>query len=483
MSIGGMMMPLDSSAEPQDKSAKGTSHTPGTLPKSSPNIILMICDDLGSADLGCYGSKLNTPNLDRMASEGARLTRYNTPHALCSASRSALLTGRYATRTGTKPVYYPESTDGLNLDERTLANLLHENDYRSLCVGKWHLGSTPQYLPTKRGFDSYFGVPYSVDMRPLPMIEGSQAIEENTDRELLTPRYTAKAIQFIESPSPEPFFLYLAYSYPHIPINASPRFKGKSKNGIYGDAVEEIDWSVGEILATLKRNHLDKNTLVMFTSDHGPWYQGSPGVLRGRKGTTYEGGCRVPFLARWTDVIPAGRVIDGRATHLDILPTVASVCGAGFPSKPLDGISISDLLTGRRESIEHPATLYFSALTGGLVLQCIRQDGWKLRISQNTQNIYLNGTPPGDDLMLAEPELFDLDNDPAESYDVARNHPDVVKQLLQKIDEAIPTFPENVVEAYRKLQGKPASPTTPQGAAARPASYVATPYHFDGTPN
>jgi arylsulfatase len=348
-----------------------------------------------------------------------------------------------------------------------------------MCVGKWHLGSTAEYLPTSRGFDSYFGVPYSVDMRPLPMIENNTVIEENTDRALLTPRYTEAAVRFIESSSPKPFFLYMAHSYPHIPIDASPRFKGKSQQGIYGDAVEEIDWSVGEILHSLKRNHLEENTLVIFTGDHGPWYQGSPGTARGRKGTTYEGGCRVPFLARWKGAIPAGHVNDESAWNFDLLPTIASMCGADLPSEPLDGADISGLLSAGQGPARRDPILYFSAMRGGFDLHCARLGRWKLRISQYTRETYILGSDPGENLLLAKPELYDLDNDPNESYDVAGNHPEIVTQLQRQIEQMIPTFPERVVRVYDDLKKHPDSPTTPPGASARPASYIAVPSHFD----
>ena len=476
--LGGLLTP------PSDAEAPKGGAQPATgTPKGRPNVIVLICDDIGFGDLGCYGSQLKTPNLDRMASEGVRLTEYNTPHPLCSAARAALLTGRYSTRTGARPVYFPESKDGLNLDEMTLGNVLHDAHYRTMCIGKWHLGSQPEYLPTRRGFDSYFGVPYSVDMRPLPMMKDEKVLEENTDRSLLTPRYTEQAVRFVEASKDQPFFLYLAYSYPHIPIDASPRFKGKSKQGIYGDAVEEIDWSVGEILASLERNHVDDNTLLIFTGDHGPWYQGSVEQLRGRKGTTYEGGCRVPFLARWKGVVPAGHVASGFASHLDVVPTVASLCGAKLPVKPVDGANIVDLLTGRRNEIERPGMLYFSPLGDAIDLQCIRRDHWKLRISQFTRSTYVLGSPVGQNLMLAQPELYNLASDPGENYDVARDYPDVVAQLQKEIESAIATFPDNVVQAYRALQKRPASPTTPEASQARPADYVAGPYHYDGNPN
>lgn len=475
--LGGLLTSSSDAEEP--KGAQPATRTPA----GRPNVIVLICDDIGFGDLGCYGSSLKTPHLDRMAGEGVRLTQYNTPHPLCSAARAALLTGRYSTRTGARPVYFPESMDGLNLDEMTLANVLHDAQYRSMCIGKWHLGSQPEYLPTRRGFDSYFGVPYSVDMRPLPMMKDETVLEEHTDRSMLTPRYTEQAVRFIDASQAEPFFLYLAYSYPHIPINASPRFKGKSKQGIYGDAVEEIDWSVGEILASLERNHLDENTLLIFTGDHGPWYQGSVEQLRGRKGTTYEGGCRVPFLARWKGAIPAGHVANGFASHLDVVPTVASICGAKPPVKPMDGDNIVDLLTGRRKGIERPGMLYFSPLGNAIDLQGIRRDHWKLRISQFTRSTFVLGSPVGENLMLAQAELYNLESDPGENYDVARDYPNVVAQLQREIESAITTFPENVVQAYRALQMHPASPTTPEDSQARPASYVPGPHHYDGDPN
>jgi arylsulfatase A len=473
-SLGQLALPSDLRPE-QKPPAKHNVDPSGRRP----NIIIMICDDLGSGDLGCYGSTLNTPNLDRMAAQGMRFTHFNTAHPICSASRGALLTGRYSTRTGTRPVYFPTSTDGMGLDETTLANLLHTQKYRSMCVGKWHLGHMPEYLPTNRGFDSYLGVPYSVDMQPLPMIKDLTEIEKNADRALLTPRYTEAAVQFIESSSPEPFFLYLAYSYPHIPINASPRFKGKSQQGIYADAVEEIDWSVAEVLRSLQRKNLDENTLVLFTGDHGPWFQGSPGAHRGRKGTTYEGGCRVPFLARWSGVIPAGTTCDEAASSLDVVPTIAAICGAGAPPKPLDGVDISSLLTGNQKLDRPEPLLYFSGLRGGFDLQCARLGKWKLRIAQYARETYVLGSDPGENLLLSKFELYDLDKDPGESYDVAEDFPLVVKHMAQAIERLVPTFPEKVVETYYRLKKNPDSPATPAGASPRPASYVAGPHHLD----
>jgi arylsulfatase A len=344
-----------------------------------PNVIIMICDDLGSGDLHCYGSSLKTPNLDRMAKEGVRFTHFNTAHPICSASRAAILTGRYATRSHCEGAYGPASPAGMDLDEKTLADILKTANYRSMCIGKWHLGYPPPYLPTNRGFDSFLGVPWSVDMNPLPLIRDTAIIEENANRELLTPRYTEEAVKFIDSPKAGPFFLYLAYSYPHDPPRASPRFRGHSKLGHQADAIEEIDWSAGEVLEAVRRNGLDRDTLIIFTSDHGPWFQGSTEALRGRKATTFEGGERIPFIARWSGTIPAGRVIDEWGSNLDVVPTIASICGAQLPQKRYDGVDISKILTGENTSVHRGTMLYFAVSHQQQELECARKGSWKLR--------------------------------------------------------------------------------------------------------
>jgi len=446
-----------------------------------PNIILMICDDLGYGDLHCYGSRLNTPNLDRMAREGVRFTRHNTAHPICSASRAALLTGRYACRSHTEGAYGPNSQTGMDLDEKTLADILRPAHYRSMCIGKWHLGYPSPYLPTERGFDAFFGVPWSVDMNPLPLLRNTTVIEENTNRELLTPRYTEEALKFIDDAKSGPFFLYLAYSYPHDPPRASPRFRGHSKLGHQADAIEEIDWSVGEILAAVRRNGLDRNTLLIFTSDHGPWFQGNPGPLRGRKSTTFEGGERVPFLARWSGTIPAGRTIDEWGCHLDIVPTVASICGAQLPDKHYDGLDISKLLKGEATSLHRGTMLYFAVSPHQQILECARKGSWKLRIAQGTGEIYINdwlggSCGPKKHFLLPRPELYNLDLDPAESYNAATEYPEIVKEIQQDIEALIPTFPENVVKAYAELKANPGSPLTPPGAAARSRDLTAPPW-------
>ena len=442
--------------------------SPGSLSNRRPNVILMICDDLGYGDLGCYGSQLLTPNLDRMATEGARFLHYNGGHPICSASRGALMTGRYSTRTGIRPVYRPKDDDGIPTTETTIASILRDQQYRTMCIGKWHLGQAPGHAPTDHGYDHFFGMPWSVDMKPATLFRDTEVIEEDTDRSLLTPRYANAAIDFIEQSSTQPFFLHLAFNYPHIPIDASPRFKGKSKLGIYGDAVMEIDWAVGEVLAALQRKGLDDNTLILFTGDHGPWYQGYTGPSRGRKGTTYEGGFRVPMIMRWRNTIPAGVLPRDRCGHLDILPTLANICGAKLPAAPLDGVDITPVLAGSTAPKNTVPTLYFSGLHAGFDLQCARLDNWKLRFSQYTRDVYVLGSEAGDNLWLLQPELYDLDVDPGESYDVAAEHPDLVRQILTQVDTVMATFPDHVQEVWKKLRESPEPALGPAGAAARP---------------
>jgi arylsulfatase A len=444
-----------------------------------PNVIVMICDDLGYGDLACYGGHLKSPNLDRMAAEGSRFLRFNTAHPVCSVSRAAWLTGRYATRSHVNDAYPAGSKSGMDLTEKTLADILKPRGYRSMCIGKWHLGELPQYLPTNRGFDAYLGVPYSDDMNPLPLIRDLDAIEPDTDRLQLTPRYTEEAVKFIDSSAAHPFFLWLAYSYPHDPAHASERFAGKSGHGDYGDAVEEIDWSVGEILAAVKRNHLDSDTLLIFTSDHGPWYQGSPGLLRGRKHSTYEGGTRLPFIARWSGTVPAGKVVNTWGSNLDLVPTVASIAGAQLSANPVDGVDITNLLAGRGEPPQRGTILYF--LDGAL--ECARKGSWKLRIDLNPNETdgFAGGSnqAPKVPYMFANPELYDLDADPTESYNVAAAHAEIVKEILADIEQLMPTFPDDVIAAYQAQRANLDSPRTPPGAPPRPAAFAPPPGIFD----
>lgn len=431
-----------------------------------PNIVFIYCDDLGYGDLGVYGSKIRTPNLDRMAAEGARFTQFYSANPVCSPSRAALLTGRYPTRVGVPRVLFPQDKDGLALGEATIASMLKTAGYKTSCIGKWHLGVTPQYLPTARGFDEYLGIPYSNDMTPRPLLDGTQVVQQQATLETLTPRYTERAVKFIERSKGSPFFLYMPHTYPHIPLAASDKFRGKSPLGLYGDVIEELDWSVGEVLAALKRNGADRNTLVMFSSDNGPWYEGSPGPLRGRKGSTYEGGVREPFLARFPGRIPKGLVSSAVAGTVDILPTIARLTGAKLPNAPLDGVDIWSALTGKAKTVDRAdPLLYFD----GWNLQCARWGKWKLHFARYNNMAY-NPAPPGGriNLPLTQPELFDLESDPNESYDTAPGNPAVVADIRGRVEKMLAGFPKEVRDAWAETQGRKTAPI-PSGALPRVA--------------
>lgn len=425
---------------------------------------MIYCDDLGYGDVGCYGSKIRTPNIDRLASEGIRFTDFYSGNPVCSPSRTALLTGRYPVRAGVPRVLNAKDTAGLPQSETTMAQVLKQKDYKTLCVGKWHLGHHPAYLPTTRGFDHYFGIPYSNDMSPRWLMEDTKVVEEQATLETLTPRYTERAVKFIEQSKASPFFLYMPHTYPHIPLGASPKFRGKSPLGLYGDVVEELDWSVGEVLGAIKRAGVEQNTLVMFSSDNGPWFQGSPGRLRGRKGSTWEGGQRVPFIAKLPGRIPKGRTSIGVASVLDVLPTVAKLCDVPLPKNPLDGMDIMPLLTGAKAEFERDPLLYFSTYE----LQCARLGQWKLHMARFNNDAYNPAPPAGRvNLPLAQPELYDLRNDPDESYDLAPEHPDVVKQIQARVDKIMAGMPEPVREARAATLARPNAEVR-KGAVSRP---------------
>jgi arylsulfatase len=388
-----------------------------------------------------------------LGTEGARFTQFYSANPVCSPSRAALLTGRYPTRVGVPRVLFPTDTVGLADGEVTIAQMLKARNYRTMCVGKWHLGHLPQYLPTNRGFDEYYGIPYSNDMTPRVLLHAAggnvETVEAVADLETLTGRYTAQATRFIESAKQQPFFLYMPHTFPHIPLAASARFRGKSVNGLYGDVIEEIDWSVGEVMSAIKRAGLDDNTLVMFSSDNGPWYQGSAGRLRGRKGSTYEGGVREPFLARFSGRIPKGLVSRGVSGTVDILPTLAKLCETPPPAKPLDGIDIWPLLSGKAPQLEREALLYFDDWN----LQCARWGRWKLHFARYNSFAY-SPVPQGGrvNLALPVPELYDLDADADESYDVAADNPAIVAEIKGRVERLLPGFPEEVRKAWVATQ-------------------------------
>ncbi len=409
-----------------------------------PNIVLIFADDLGYADLGCFGGKeLSTPNLDRMAKEGVRLTDFYVSQAVCSASRAALLTGCYSNRVGILGALGPASDIGVSSREMTIAEMLKPCGYATAIFGKWHLGHHPQFLPLQHGFDEYFGLPYSNDMWPqhptakfpdLPLIEGNRILEYNPDQTQLTTWYADRAVQFIEKHQQEPFFLYLAHSMPHVPLFVSDKFAGQSPRGLFGDVIAEVDWSVGQILAALQRCGIDDNTLVIFTSDNGPWlsygnHAGSAEPLREGKGTAWEGGVRVPFVARWPGRIPAGHVSPEPVATIDILPTIAGLTAASLPDQPIDGLDIWPILSGQPEARSPHETLWFY---WGKELQAVRHGHWKLHFPHSYRSLKAAGKDgrPGPYEQKQTPlALYDLATDPGEQRNLAEERLEIVKSL------------------------------------------------------
>jgi len=400
-----------------------------------PNIVLILADDLGYGDLGCYGSSIATPCIDQMAREGVRFTHFNSASSVCSPSRAAWLTGRYPTRTGIPRVLFPNDTYGLPDSEVTMAQMVKGAGYATACVGKWHLGSLPQFLPTSRGFDEFYGIPYSIDQGTRPLMYNQAVVEEPANLDTLTQKYTDYAVDFINRSKNNPFFLYMPHSFPHSPLPFSSRFAGRSFHGAYGDSVQEIDWSVGQILQALATNGLDSNTVVMVSSDHGPWFQGSPGGLRGRKGESWEGGVRVPFVARSPGRIPAGVLCQNFATSLDIVPTVAALTGSPWPANPLDGVDIGALLAGQHYDVARDVFLYFN----DVFLHAARVGSWKLHVGRWNSPPFTPPPADGRQCMGITPELYDVVSDPDESHDRAGRNPAVVADIQARIAAALGT--------------------------------------------
>lgn len=353
-------------------------HRSQTQPSDKPNVILIFTDDQGYQDVGVFGAPdIATPHLDQMAREGVKLTDFYAAQAVCSASRAALLTGCYPNRIGIHGALMPHSTVGLNPAETTLAEMLKDNGYHTAIYGKWHLGDQPQWMPTRQGFDEYFGIPYSNDMwplhpqqgpvfdfGPLPLYEDERVIDTLENQSQLTTQITERAVDFIERHQQEPFFLYVAHPQPHVPLFVSDKFKGKSPRGLYGDVIMEIDWSVGQLLQALKQYGIDERTLVIFTSDNGPWlsygtHSGSAGPLREGKGTAFEGGQREPCIVRYPGKIPAGKVIDVPLMTIDILPTIAALTQSRLPEKVIDGKNAWPVLTGASRESPHEAYFFY----------------------------------------------------------------------------------------------------------------------------
>ena len=413
----------------------------------SPNVVLFFADDLGYGDLSCYGHPtIRTPHLDQMAREGVRLTSFYATAPVCTPSRVALLTGRYPVRTGQYNNLGPESVGGLSLSEVLIPQLLKTKGYKTMAIGKWHIGHNPvEHMPTSRGFDSYYGLLYSNDMirpftrseLPMHLFRDTTAIEKHpVEQTTLTERYTNEAVNFIKKSKDHPFFLYIPHSMPHLPVSTSAKFVGKSRAGRFGDVIETIDWSVGQVLKTLKEEGLDENTIVIFTSDNGPWqhlpdrmlqkgnerwHAGTAGLLRGHKATTYEGGMRVPFIVRWPNKIPAGEIREDIACTMDLYTTIAQTAGAEVPSdRFVDGKNILNFLQCKEPS---PRTEFFYFRSRSL--EAVRLNQWKLRISRQRDDKTMKDK--------AEIELYNLDVDPMEKYNVADRHVEIVTKLRERM--------------------------------------------------
>ncbi|MEI7954385.1 MAG: sulfatase [Verrucomicrobiota bacterium] len=425
---------------------------PAALPAADrkPNIILILIDDMGYGDVGAFGSTKNrTPNIDRMAREGMKLTSfYAAP--VCTPSRAQVLTGCYAKRVSLPDVIFPACPIGISAKERTVAELLKDAGYATMCIGKWHVGDQAEFLPTKHGFDHYFGLPYSNDMGgsetgplpagtkrkgspPLPLVRDDKVIETVSppEQDRLTERYTDEAVKFITDNQSKPFFLYLPHTAVHVPIHPGDKFKGHSSNGSYGDWVEEVDWSVGKILDTLHELKLADNTLLIFTSDNGPWLTqgkngGTAGPLRGGKGGTFEGGMREPTIAWWPGHVPAASSCDAVAGNIDLLPTFASLGGAGLPEGvKLDGRDLTQVLLGKSQQSPREAHYYFSSNR----LEAVRSGPWKLAIVRQSENMGGGQNKPGTPAAEFTPTLYNLDTDIGEQHDVAAEHPEEIERL------------------------------------------------------
>lgn len=424
----------------------------------TPNVVIINMDDMGYADIGCFGAQgYETPNIDRLAVEGRKFTNFHVAQPVCSASRTGLLTGCYPNRVGIHGALGPTAKHGISDGEMTIAQLVKQKNYATCAIGKWHLGHLKPFLPLQHGFDEFYGLPYSNDMWPyhperpkdakkggfpaLPLMSGNDVINPDVthqDQEKLTTDYTTHAVNFIERSKGKPFFLYLAHSMVHVPLHVSDRFRGKSKRGLFGDVMMEVDWSVGQVLDTLKKHDLEKNTFVLFTSDNGPWlsygdHAGSAGPLREGKGSNWEGGTRVSCLMRWPGHIPAGTTSDMMLMTIDILPTIAHLIGGDLPGHKIDGVNVWPVISGDAPNPHEFYAFYYEtnqlqAITSG--------DGkWKLQLPHTYRT--LNGKPGGtggipakyENLKIEKPELYDLYTDIAESKNMADKNPEMLRKL------------------------------------------------------
>ncbi|WP_159523065.1 sulfatase family protein [Sunxiuqinia indica] len=423
-----------------------------SIRKEKPNYIVIFCDDLGYGDLGSFGHPtIRTPNLDKMAEEGQKWTNFYVSSSVCTPSRAGIMTGRLPIRNGmcsdNHRVIFPESKGGLPESEITFAKILSDHGYNTACIGKWHLGHEPQFLPTSHGFDYFYGLKYSNDMDRDPNIDywkscrhpkqeyfqislyrNHEIVQEQAIQTELTKNYTKEAIAYIEKNKDKPFALYLAHAMPHVPLFRSDEFEGTSKRGRYGDVIEELDWSVGQVLKALRDNGLEKKTLVVFTSDNGPWlmfqsHGGSAGLLSGGKGSTYEGGMRVPTVFWGPGIVEPGVVMEMGST-LDLFPTFCALSGIDLPQDRIyDGSDLSPLLQGGHEPVRNEIIYY-----RGTKIYAVRKGKYKAHFL--TKSGY-----GGDPLVVHEtPLLYDLEVDPAERFDVASEHPDIIEEIKTFVD-------------------------------------------------
>lgn len=475
----GFSLDISASAKAQDMGREGAPNRP-------PNIVLVNADDLGYADLGVTGSTLiKTPNIDRIASEGVLLTNFFSSAPVCTPSRAGMLTGRYSIRSGlSQEVIFPGNRNGLPAEEITIAEALKPLGYKTAAIGKWHLGHYAEYWPTNQGFDYFYGVPYSNDMEPYPLYRGTEKIEEPADQATLTKRYTEEAVKFIQENKDEPFFLYLAHTFPHIPLHASEKFKGRSEAGIYGDTVEELDWSMGQIFSTLQRLGLEENTLVLFTSDNGPWFEGDT-ARRGRKTTSWDGGLHVPLIARWPGKIPAGIQSSAMTMNIDLFPTLVELAGGKTPTdRVIDGRNIWSQLQGDPKS-PHEVLYFFNSGEIGAVrtpewkllllpanslvphiqgtLEPIVGAGYARRVAADMKKMPTVGPFDNMDYWL----LFDLNTDPGERYSMAQNNPEALKRMQDLLHkgraEFEPLLKNNPPPSHEPGEPRPLEDPPPPG--------------------
>lgn len=446
----------------------GEKKAPVKEEERSPNIVLIFTDDQGYQDVGVYGSpNIKTPNLDQMAADGVRMTHYYAAQAVCSASRAGILTGCYPNRIGIHNALGPDNTHGINDTETTLAEMLKEKGYATAIYGKWHLGHHKKFLPTRHGFDEWFGIPYSNDMWPyhpqqgpifnfpdLPLYENETVIDTLVEQSQLTTQITERSVDFIKRNKDKPFFLYVPHPQPHVPLFVSDKFKGKSERGLYGDVIMEIDWSVGQIIQALKDNGLEEDTMVIFTSDNGPWlsygnHAGSALPLREGKGTAWEGGQREPFIMKYPKKLKPGRTVDVPMMAIDILPTIAHVTESKLPEQVIDGKNAWSILTGERTEPVQDAYFFYYRVNE---MFGVRYGKWKMYFPHRYRT--MDGQEPGKDgqpgnyryVDMEEIELYDVVNDVSETSNVAEAHPEIVAEIKVLADNMRQRLGDSLME-------------------------------------